>query len=103
MSMYDLIVKKKRGIALSREEIEWMIDCLLYTSKTVKSRRRIVKQKTDAMKRIKLYYRIIIGCCICFLIVGVIFTVYMISDNEEKNRSYFKEVTANTSNTLRCV
>lgn len=26
MSMYDLIVKKKRGIALSREEIEWMID-----------------------------------------------------------------------------
>lgn len=59
-----------------------------------------MKQKTDAMKRIKLYYRIIIGCCICFLIVGVIFTVYMISDNEEKNRSYFKEVTANTGNTL---
>lgn len=59
-----------------------------------------MKQKIDAMKRIKFYYRLIIGCCLCFLIVGIIFTVRMISDNETKNETYFKEVTESTSNTL---
>lgn len=50
--------------------------------------------------KLKRYYRAITAICLCFLAVGISFTVFMMTDNKKQNISYFKETTASMKNTV---